>query len=64
MKTGFITAIALSIVLAGCSGKPTAESIRKEISDLKTQSFDIDKKITELEKQLATMGTKQVGLSP
>ncbi|WP_320054331.1 efflux RND transporter periplasmic adaptor subunit [uncultured Acetobacteroides sp.] len=61
MKTGFITAIALSIVLAGCSGKPTAESIRKEISDLKTQSFEIDKKITELEKQLATMGTKQAG---
>ena len=61
MKTGFITAIALSIVLAGCSGKPTAESIRKEISELKSQSFEIDKKISELEKQLATMGTKQAG---
>lgn len=61
MKTGFITAIALSIVLAGCSGKPTAESIRKEISELKSQSFEIDKKISDLEKQLATMGSKQAG---
>jgi RND family efflux transporter, MFP subunit len=61
MKTGFITAIALSIVLASCSSKPTAESIRKEISDLKNKSFEIDKKISELEKQLASMGSKQVG---
>lgn len=61
MRIGLTIAVALGIVLASCSGKPTAESIRKEISELKNESFAIDKKINELEKQLASLGAKQTG---
>ncbi len=59
MRTGLITATAICLFLAGCSSKPTAESIRTQITDLKTKSFEIDKQINELEKQLATLGSKQ-----
>lgn len=61
MRIGLTIAVALGIVLASCSGKPTAESIRKEISELKNESFAIDKKINDLEKQLASLGAKQTG---
>lgn len=65
MRTGLITATAICLFLAGCSSKPTAESIRTQITKLKTKSFEIDKQINDLEKQLATLGTKQTtGLIP
>lgn len=61
MRTGFLSAAAIILLLSGCSPKPDAETIRNKITELKGESFKIDKEISELEKQLAELGAKQSG---
>lgn len=65
MRTSPIVTICIGLLLASCSSKPNAEKIKTQIGELKEESFKIDKQISELEKQLAQLGTeKGAGLIP
>ena len=65
MRTGLLSAAVIVLLLSGCSQKPDAEKIRAKITELKGESFKIEKEISDLEKQLAELGTKTgAGLIP